>query len=291
MASLDEARRAWRQTLSNYQEKLPTRTAVMGDGRGFATSNIVVPGRPDYVFARDTVESPTYYQILNRGAVPPAVGMPITIGYSLFDGTEEEQVIGVNYSGLGQNFAANSPQIGPHHQQHEFQGGDQVNVDSRQFMVGLVHPTDPASMAVKVESFIYFWNSWRRFDAVTTQLFNEYIPGSGYIAYLLITLDPESNSLRYHVGAPISTGSADALLGTFSAIPAPPPIEIPLGYVRLTNGMTNLGWSQTDNNVGEARLFLNTSLQWLVDKIRQLEGYSGNDSALPACGASAYPTG
>jgi len=281
MTTLSEARRAWENFKSQYQEKLAFRTGVMGDGRGTAASNVNVPGRDNYIYARDHYEDTRFYQILNRGTVQPAANLPIIIGYDLYSGIEEEQVIGVNFSGFGEN---NSPEVNPvigrHHWQHEFQGGDQVTIDSRQFLPGLVYPNDPLGLTVKVGSFVYFWNEWKRFDVTTTKSLAEYRPDSGYVRNVLITLDPEADELRYHPGAQVSTGSLDLQLGRFTIVPAPPPNEIPLGYIRLTNGQTVINWSATENNIGDVRLFANPPQFFLLERLRQLEGYTGNDPNL-----------
>src|SRR3990167_7332710 len=156
MTTLAEARRIYREAMERYQEKTLTRTAILGDGRGTAASNVIVPENTDYVYARDDINSSNFFIILNQGAVQPAANLPVVIGYPLptGSGSDEEQVLRINYSGLGDISPGTISPVGPHHQQHEFRGGDDVLLDSRQFLTGLIHPTDPTTMTVQVESFI-----------------------------------------------------------------------------------------------------------------------------------------
>src|SRR3990167_8393899 len=150
MTTLSEAKQAWENAAENIRGNRQIRSAVLGSGLGTASSNLEVPGRQFYVFARDSMESDHFYEILNLNAVRPAFNLPVLVGYPS-DGTEEQQVLGINYSGLGSEYTLQDiTTIGQHHWQHEFQGGDQVTLDVRQLNVGLVQPTDPPSMRVLV---------------------------------------------------------------------------------------------------------------------------------------------
>src|SRR3990167_957193 len=289
MTTLSDARRAYREALSKYQERTPSRVAVLGDGRGTATSNVLVPGRPDYVYARDDVTSTRFFQVLNQGAVQPAANLPVYVGYPFPTGTgsDEEQVIRINYSGLGDIDSGTVPPTGPHHQQHEFRGGDDILLDSRQFLPGLVHPTDPISMQVQVESFIYFWDTWRRWEIARSKDLTEYIPSSGYVLWVMIVLDPETGQLVYRPGVPFATGSQDVILGTFTPVPAPAGNELPLGYVRLASSTTVIDWTSSGDNIGDARLWVNPPMLHILDRIEQLEGLSGNPPDLMMMGVAS----
>ena len=288
MTTLSEARQVWKNTTENIRGNRRIRSAVLGNGLGSATSNVEVPGRSFYVYARDSMESDHYYEILNLNTVRPAINLPVLVGYPS-DGTEEQQVLGLNYSGLGSEYTIEDvTTIGQHHWQHEFQGGDQITVDPRQFNVGLIYPTNPPSMKVQIGEFLYFWNEWKQFTLSLSRDLTQFRPSSGKYVNVTIALDPETDQIRYHVGFPGNDGAQ--VLDGFSAIPAPGGNEIPLGYVQLTNSTTSLDWTTTNNNIGTARMFLNHPWVYALDKLRQLEGYTGNDPNLATLGAATNTT-
>jgi len=293
VTTLAEARRRWRETISQYQQVQQIRSAVLGDGRGTATSNLFVPNRDNYVFARDDVSSTRYFQILNRGVVQPSHNLPVLIGFpEPGESDQEEQIISMHYAGLGDIPASTIPIVGPHHQQHEWHGGDEVFIDPLQFLPGLVYPTYPSSMIANVRSFIYFWDTWQRFPFTQTDDLTQFKPSSGQIRYVLIGLDPEADILVYRPGVPYATGTQEIIYDLFTPVPAPAGNEIPLGYVKLASTTTVVDWSSVVDNMRDARLFPSPPALHLLDRIKQLEGLSGNPPDLMMVGsASASDSG
>lgn len=269
--------RARDNLLSNYKVVTPVRTAYSGDGRGFATSNLHVPGLDDYIWARDSLESSRFYPVLNRSTVGLAVNIPINIGYG-DENPREPQVLGIHYEGLGTMASSAISTTGPHHKQHEFRGGDEVFIDSRLFVPGAVHPTNPISMAVVVEPFTYFWNGWHRFEQFTTDLLTPYMPdGSTNSRCVLIALDPESGTLVYVPGLPFDKNQFTTTSVFFSNIPAPAGNMLPLGAVYLQTTTTAVDWTALKDNVIDMRLHVNSPTLNILDRLGQLEGYTGND--------------
>lgn len=94
------ARKIIGQAFSRYQEKVPTRILLLGDGRGGAASNVIAPGERDYLWARENsliaTNSSKYFPILNLGKVQPLPGLRVVSGYDpLSQYPNEEQILGI----------------------------------------------------------------------------------------------------------------------------------------------------------------------------------------------------
>lgn len=289
MTTLEQARRKFQERLNDYERKRRTRFAVLGDGRGQSTSNIHVPSASDFVWARETEESTRFFPVLNRAAVTPTFNMAVVIGYSDIE-PEQEQILGLHYAGLGSIPSASLAPIGPHHQQHEFGGGDTVHIDGLQFRPGLISPTEPNSMALHVQAFNYYWDQWRRFPGSDTADLTPYRPADNEALYLLVALDPKIESLVYRAGQIFST-SEDPLDEDgnfeFSRVPAPSGDEIPIGYAIIFGTQTELGWGSVNNRIGDGRLLLGFPARNILDRLEQLEGLSGNPPNVATTGAAA----
>jgi hypothetical protein len=70
-------------------------------------------------------------------------------------------------------------------------------------------------------------------------------------------------------------------------VPAPTGTEIPLTYVLLDSTTTTLDWNTFHNSLGDARLHVTPPMLNVLDRLRQLEGYSGNEPSLATTGAGA----
>src|SRR3990167_8997385 len=284
MTTLDEARNAWKRATQKYQEKFPSRTAIMGDGRGLATSNLFVPNRSNYIFARDNYDSHQFFQILNRAKVNARIDLPVILGYTEEE-PQEEQVLSIHYDGLGAGMSASNigSTLGPHHLQHQFRGGDEVFIDSRMFLTGLVHPTSPLSMTVTIEAFPYFYDKWRQYAGGTSANFNQWKPSGMDMVFVMVALDPTTQTIVYRPGFPFVQGSvANADFFTLGLIPGPSGNEFPLAYIKLTSSTTAIDWTGLTDNIGDARLFVQPPLVNILDRLRQLEGLSESEPSLPA---------
>ena len=288
MTTIEEAKAKLDQKLSVKVNKRPTRFAILGDGRGMAASNMFVPNSPDFVWARESEQSTRFFPVLNRAAATPTFNMPVVIGYSDVE-PEQQQVLGVHYAGLGNISSASLAPMGPHHQQHEWGGGDTVQVDGLQFRPGLLSPSDPASMQLYIQPFIYYWNTWKRFPGGLTENLTQRRPTGIGAVYLLVALDPATNALVYRTGQGFST--ADDPLDedgnfNFDRVPGPAGNEFPIGYVSLDSTVTSLGWGNVIiNRIGDARLHLGFPAANILDRLAQLEGYSGNPPNVATTGA------
>lgn len=286
MTSLRDVRNLWQKQKSKFAIQRDTRAAVLGDGRGTGTANIVVQNGTDFVWARDTAESRIFYPILNRVGVPLVHDLPVLLGYT-DEEPEIEQVIRIYTEGLGGNTPITSvPTTPAHHQQHEFGGGDEVKIEGRLFQPGLVHPTVPASMQVLVNGFVYYYDEWRRYDGGSSQSLAGFLPASGYKVYVLIAFDPDTRNLVYRPGFQYAIGSPQDLYPSFEDVPAPSGNEYPLGWILLEATTTVVDWTSTNNNIGDARLHVGYPARSILDRLTQLEG--STESSLPLTGAEGF---
>ena len=296
MATPDEVKSKLKQRLSRYKEQTPTRIAYLGDGRGNATSNMVPVGEPSKFWARESLDGDKPFKITNKNPnLTPAFNLPVLLGYPEHDPTEE-QVLGLHSALIkldaGGNVSGSS--IGgapPHHQKHEWGGGDTVYVDPRMFKPGLVAPTAPVSMKVKVLAFQHYYNFWRRYDGGTSPDLTQYIPSSDY-RYVMLTLDPDTNQLVVHPGSVFSPDlSIDSIISnqatnTFRHIPVPPGNEIPLGVVLLESTTTKVDWNPEGvNNLMPMRILLSSPMKEINERVSLLETATGVNS-LPQTGAA-----
>jgi len=287
MATREEARSAVRLTLDRYERSPARRYAYMGDGRGHAASNLIVQDNPAYVYVRNKLDSTDFFVVRMNRNVRPAFNIPVEI-HSLENG--QMRIFDVADTFLDQQTSASSISgVAPHHPQHEFGGGDEVFIDERLFKPGLVQPTDPASMSVKVFSFIYYYNDWQRYAGATTDDFSQYKPAIGN-RYILIALDQDTNDLIVVPGDRFIAGSWDTLLTTisgFNYIPSPPGDAIPLAAILLTSSTTKIDWNSNGvDNLLSMRIMLSSPNKNMLDRIRQLEGLSGNPPNLAVMGAA-----
>lgn len=288
MATLKDAKRIWNETTKRIVPQQRTRLAYLGDGRGFASSNLIVPQRPSLVYARDDVNSSTHFVVINR-RVKPAFNLPVILGTTMEE-PDLEQVLSIDYTPF--DYAANASTIEgtqPHGPQHEFGGGDEVFVDTRLFKPGLAKPTEPAGMTIKILSFIHYYNGWKRFEETTTDTFNNWKPDTGS-RFVLVAVDPKVNIIKYIPGLIFNEASFDHLLGgstAFANIPSPGGDEIPIVAVWLTSTTTKIDWNdQITNNMFDVRMFINVSNKRILDRLDQLEGYLGFKPNLATTGAA-----
>lgn len=295
---LAEARAHWHSTQAKFKKATPTRIAYLGDGKGTERGNLFVPNpslhprKRNLVYARESIGGQPF--TVRNTQVNPAINMPVVLGYTE-SSPAVEQVLAVYHEAFPAGTSDDLSGLGPHAAQHEWDGGDVVFIDSRQFKWGMVKPTAPPSMQVVILSFVYLHDSeWKHFEQETSIDFTDQLPSAG-TRYALISIDAASKVVRYRYG--ITAGAQqtwDALLGAGGAddyIPACPGGEIPLAVLELTSTTTAFSWDSSVNNIRDYRLHIGKSESDLRDRIVALEGYVGSDYALPATGAQANPIG
>ena len=273
MATLEEARLIRQQYEKRFRKNTPTRTAYLGDGKGYAASNIIVADNPSLFYAREKMTDKQYFVVPNYNAgVNPQFNLPVILGYDQIN-PNIEQILGIDMSIFPYQSAASVlGGLGPHHRQHEFGGGDEVFIDPELIKVGLFQPDSPPTFGGYVQPFYYSHPnlglkvfSGSRIDGI--DLFKP--TESTNFRFVSISFNPHSGSLIYRPGnelAPTvlggSTTLADLLAaggsilipGGEAAFPPVPGGEIPLATFLLTSAASSINWSSTDYY--HSRLFL-----------------------------------
>lgn len=296
-----------------FQIKKDYRYGISGDGQG----NLYVPQDKSLIYYRQYGDSRPQI-VKNNGAIGPYINLPIIIGYTDQE-PESEQVIGVNYAMLGltdrytnTSASTNPPayNIGKHAEQHMFGGGDIVWIDSRTFLPGLLRPTSPKSMAVKIMQFYYrspyhSGSGIRFFGGSTTKSLVEYVPtaSTSNFRFVHIGFDTGLGSLVYRPTDQIvraTTGGSQQTWDQFlsGAQGSTTPIgfnetlgdvsgdEILLGTAYLTSATSTVSWSVGASQLFDTRIFLEPSTKLLEQRIDYLESLIGVSKDLPVLGAN-----
>lgn len=301
MATLEEARSAFQNKLNRYEHKQKKRVVYLGDGRGNSASNLTVPANESYVYARDRLnDSNHFFPVkLNRN-VRPAFNLPVWVGKR--EGEPYERIIDIveQFADFN-NSASIISGLAPHHNQHEFGGGDEVFVDSQLLKEGLIKPRNPPSSVIDVFGFYHATSSgWNYFSGESISTILDYTPSSGS-RYVTVSYNPDSQQIALTQGDGFSGGTdyqslidniGSSGIPNFGHVPAPPDTNYPLGAVLLNSSTTIFDWNQNGgvNNVFPTRLLLNklkegtdpTDLTDIYKRIRR--------SSLTTTGTQSYTT-
>ena len=251
MTTLEEARARYKDHVSQFEEKEVRRMVYLGDGKGFATSNLNVSANPSYVYARDRLgESEHFFPVKLNRSVRPAFNLPVWVGKRASDAYERILDVVEQFAEYS-NSASSISGLAPHNKQHEFGGGDDHFIDTPLIKEGLLRPRNPSSSVVDVLGFYYAKESgWDYFSGSSISHMLSFAPTSGSV-YVTVSFDPEAQVLKYITGASFSLGDssyeglienigASSLVSSFQYIPAPSKDSIPLGAVLLDNSTTVL---------------------------------------------------
>lgn len=257
----------------------------LGDGRGNAASNLVVPSNKAYVYYRlhyGEENSGVSVAKMNRN-VRPLINLPVILEKS---SKGEITIVGVDDTIWEyQTGASVISGTQPHHVQHEFGGGDEVFVGTRTLKIGLVVPTDPESMKVKLSSFVY--SDWGFFSGGLTNDLSVYQLDEGN-RYVTISYDPKIEKVVYQAGGKIPSANAtweqiiqsEVAADSFGYIPKPAGGLIPLAAILVKSGATKITWDE----IYPIKIHLVPDLAKLNSRVDTLESLNGI-STLPTTGA------
>lgn len=309
MATLEEAKLAWQGTKRQFRKATPTRTAYLGDGKGYATSNIVVADNPAMFYAREKLTDKQYFVVPNFNAgINPQFNLPVVLGYDQIN-PNIEQILGIDMSIFPyQSSASVLGGLGPHHKQHEFGGGDEVFIDPELIKIGLFTPDNPPTYSGYIQPFYYSnkTNGLKAFPGSRIDSVDTYKPSASDITrFLTITFNPDTANLVYRLSPDFSStaaagsatlasllaggGSAVVSGGVSVQLPTIPGGEIPIASFLLTSTTASINWSATDSSYYHTRLFLGKVDTDIYSRLDSLERNSGINT-LPTTGAAKYPS-
>lgn len=212
------------------------RYALTGQGTGAGTSD--VDARPGWAWVRYDDNQNRVSQVFNHRYPGIPEGVPVVIGKER-PNDPYEQILSLNWPLYFEKVTVDilhqyvTPPHGPTH--NAVTGGDPAYMELDNLKPGRVRPTDAAGLQVYAEQLWYDdGGTMTRWGGGAIDL-TGYVPaGADTHGYVLITLDPSTNSLLAYAGTVVSTGDP----------PEPPAIpmgQIPLAVVLLPNGITEIG--------------------------------------------------
>lgn len=229
------------------ESQRPYRRMILGNGQG----GVSVPGREDYVYARDTLDDPRIQEVFNK-RVEGADGTPIIVG-ELYWQPGLDQVIAIDWDAYaGSVWGGGFSGVPAHGQAHQYPseadpGGDPVLV-FQPALQPLKLTGNGADMTVTVQSLAYDHNgTYKRFAGGTADL-TAYVPATAStVVSILVCLDTESNGLV--------TVSGGEVADTVAIVPKPsiPADHIAAGYVQISTGQTSVS---TEDDITDGRAFL-----------------------------------
>lgn len=172
----------------------------------------------------------------NRGA-PLIPNMPVIVQF--YEG-RDPVVVGIDEHAIinseGQSFFTN---VGPH--SHRFGLGLVDYVEDNRYEPGLVRydpETSPAANVIRVSPFNHYLGSYPG-GTLDLETPTNYLPvTTDYSRWVLITLRPQTNTLRVYAGAEQGFDTTLIQTDTIDDIVIADASEIPLGAVALQEGQT-----------------------------------------------------
>jgi hypothetical protein len=235
--SEEERRRAldiWSQVINTRERATNLRTGTLGDGAG----NVSVSDRPGWSWIRFDA-SPNKVSIIYNKYQNWAENTYVVVGKQHPD-DPYDQVLWVNLAayGLTIDLATSAYySVSPHGETHLWGSTDPAWISTGNVVDGRINATDPYSMQVFVEEFLYAHNcAVVRYPGEFIDL-TAYIPsglyGGSVHRYALLYLDKAAGSVGVVSGDTISTDFDPT-------VPATPENSIPLGVVDISGLTTQI---------------------------------------------------
>lgn len=247
-------------------------------GKGDEAKTLFVAGRPNFVWARVGIPTPTI-QVVRCTKVTPAYGLQVRVWHdhdnvlsvASQDDSQAEKFYGGRVVG----------NAGPHNQSHGYFGMDPVLLDGRQFLPLLCQPNSPQDLSVRVRSCILYDadGGATAFAGGNIDL-TAHVPSSANEQRIVIVgLNIGSNTLTATLGSIKTVAALDTTNIPFSDAEAAAidvsSAVIPIMAIRLFNGQTQI----TPHDLfKDMRPYF--TLPWLTSG-SESGGESGADGVLP----------
>lgn len=227
--TLEEALHVWNQLHDMFQPNTNLKPGLIGDGEG----NVVVTDMPGWNYIRYRDDLNRLSMVRNESESGLADGTPVMTG-KRHHSDDYEQVLWVYwgpYSWDPTQSTIDQYQSSAHGPTHQGKSNDPAPIDYNNLSPGKVVATDPASLIVTVQDFIYANNldvyEWMEADLDLTA----HVPAIAGHRYVLVYMDLTSDDAAAYAGDIVAAVDAPA-------IPAPPADSLPLAIVELAFGDT-----------------------------------------------------
>jgi hypothetical protein len=235
-----------------FKEQKPVIPVVLCDEFGDEVDtngnsmSALVDGDDNYVWYRAYNDAPPA-QVLNKNTVPAVTGLPVFVGWK--EDSVELEVLGINESALQPGQVI--PTITEHATQHLQGGFDPLDLERRMFTM-FKTTANGTALTINVSPFEYddqdggrqFYAGVVGYDLSGSQ------PASGYVLYVLVYVDMETNTLSTLDGTTVVDSPAVTITK-----PDVPINGIASAYVRLDGDQT----LTVDSDIQEARRILSAS--------------------------------
>jgi hypothetical protein len=250
MTGQDRLRRALEQLSGNKEDRIEVLPGKLGGYVG-SSQQVIVPGRPDFVFVRINGKDEELIQAFND-EVADIWNTPVLVARDKLH-PRFYRVLKRDISKYGS--WGGIPYLPFHGEQHSFSSEsgtfwDIVWVYKRQFMPLLLRPNDnTGSMSGYVEADYYLWNNqYKHFGGTGTVDFTSAKPGAGQGRFITVYLDGDTGNLGYVSGSVFSTLLPPSDMIPYIPVPSPA-VGIPVGAVALYHTTTSVNW----NNLFDVR--------------------------------------
>lgn len=218
------------------ESKKEYRRAVLGDGNG----NVLVSGRPDFVWVREDRVSNKIYQVFNKRILATEEDTPVLIGQLPWQ-PGLVQVVDIDWQAYARmDWSQTYNGVAAHAALHQWSSETQKGADAVSVYMPAIQPlkcsADGLTLNVNIQPINYFnGNNFTQFAGQIVNLAT-YVPiVAGKTKYVLIYLDKLSNQIKVASGTEVTNNTLIT-----PQKPDIPEDAISSAFIRLTYGQTKI---------------------------------------------------